>query len=298
MKYINNSALNFRKLLKHKNFISAPCCFDALSAKMIENAGFDLTVLSGFSTSATRLCMPDLGLISFSEVYDQARNIKESISIPLIVDADNGYGNIMNVRRTAEEFIKLGCAGIIIEDQVLPKRCGHTPGKEVVNREESYDRIKAVADIRDDVGDIVIIGRTDANHTHDLDEAIIRGQEYHKLGADIVFIEAPKNIEEMKIICKEIPAKKIINLLEGGITPILPLQSIEELGFNIAFHPLTLLAASMSSMKNVLELLKQNKPTDNHMLNFNEIKETIGFNKYYKTISKYNSMNKNNKINE
>ena len=102
----------------------------------------------------------------------------------------------------------------------------------------------------------------------------------------------------MKIICKEIPAKKIINLLEGGITPILPLHSIEELGFNIAFHPLTLLAASMSSMKNVLELLKQNKPTDDYKLNFNEIKETIGFNKYYKTISQYNSMNKNNKINE
>ena len=118
------------------------------------------------------------------------------------------------------------------------------------------------------------------------------------MGADIVFIEAPKNIEEMKIICKEIPAKKIINLLEGGITPILPLDSIEELGFNIAFHPLTLLAASMSSMKNVLELLKKNKPTDDYMLNFNEIKETIGFNKYYEIMSQYNSMNKNNKMNE
>ena len=173
------------------------------------------------------------------------------------------YGPFLNQvkvfahRPTALKHI-MGLLMELAEDQVLPKRCGHTPGKEVVNREESYDRIKAVADIRDDVGDIVIIGRTDANHTHDLDEAIIRGQEYYKLGADIVFIEAPKNIEEMKIICKEIPAKKIINLLEGGITPILPLDSIEELGFNIAFHPLTLLAASMSSMKNVLELLKQN----------------------------------------
>ena len=172
---------------------------------MVENAGFRLTVMSGFSAASSRLCMPDLGLITFSEVYDEAKNIKESISIPLIVDADNGYGNIMNVRRTASEFIKLGCAGILIEDQVIPKRCGHTPGKEIVGREESYDRIKAVKDIREEFGDIVIIARTDANHTHGLNEAIVRGQEYYNLGADIIFIEATKNINEMIIICDQVP---------------------------------------------------------------------------------------------
>lgn len=296
MRYINNSANKLRKLLKNNKFISAPCCFDALSAKIVENSGFELTVLSGFSVAATRLCMPDLGLISYSEVYDQAKNIKESISIPLVVDADNGYGNIMNVRRTAAEFIKLGCAGIIIEDQVLPKRCGHTPGKEIVSREESYDRIKAVSDVREEIGDIVIIARTDANHTHGLNEAIDRGQEYFNLGADVIFIEAPKNLNEMKVICKEVPGKKIINMLEGGLTPILSLDEMKTIGFNIAFHPLSLLAASMSAMKDVLQLLKENKPTDELLLNFKEIKETIGFNKYYKIYSQYNSLDKDKNI--
>ena len=292
MTKINNSVLKFRKILDKNYFISAPCCFDALSAKMVENIGFDLTVMSGFSAAASRLCMPDLGLMSYSEVYNQAKNIIETISIPLIVDADNGYGNVMNVRRTTTEFIKLGCAGILIEDQILPKRCGHTPGKEVVNREESYDRIKAVIDIRDEFGDIVVIARTDSNHTHGLNEAIIRGQEYYKLGADIIFIEAPKNLKEMKLICDQVPGKKIINMLEGGITPILSLEEMKEIGFSIALHPLTLLASSMLAMKNALLMLKENKITNTHLLNFNEIKDIIGFNKYYEIASKYNSLGK------
>lgn len=293
MKYINNSASYLRKLLKQNELISAPCCFDALSAKLVENSGFKLTVMSGFSVAATRLCMPDLGLISYSEVFDQAKNIKEAITIPLVVDADNGYGNIMNVRRTVTELIKLGCAGLIIEDQVLPKRCGHTPGKEIVDREESYDRIKAVNDVREELGDILLIARTDANHTNGLKEAVLRGQEYYKLGADIIFIEAPKNVEEMKIICKEVPGKKIINMLEGGLTPLLPLEDLKEMGFNIVFHPLALLSASMFSMKNVLGLIKENKLKEEHLLSFNELKETIGFNKYYEVSSKYKSTSEN-----
>jgi len=287
MKYINNSALNFRKLLKRKNFISAPCCFDALSAKMIENAGFDLTVLSGFSTSATRLCMPDLGLISFSEVYDQARNIKESISIPLIVDADNGYGNIMNIRRRAEEFIKLGCAGIIIEDQVLPKRCGHTPGKDVVNREEAFDRIRAASDMRNEGYDILIMARTDANHTHGLSEAISRSQKFYELGADIMFIEAPKNKEEMKTICKEVPGVKIANIVEGGITPNLSMKELTEIGYKLAVYPLTVMSSAMKAMTTSLNLLKKDEDRSELLLDFSDLRKKIGFDEYYEMSSKY-----------
>ena len=182
-----------------------PSCFDALSAKMIEQAGFSVTFMSGFAASAARLGQPDLGLMSYSEVLDQARNITEAISIPLIADGDTGYGNAMNVRRTVEGFARAGCAAVLIEDQLAPKRCGHTSGKEVVTREEAFDRIQAAVDAREEGTDILVLGRTDAIHTHGLEEAIYRAQRYHEMGADIIFVEAPKNIEEMRLICQEVP---------------------------------------------------------------------------------------------
>ena len=191
---------NLRKILKEKPFIPIPSCFDALSAKLIQQANFDVTFMSGFAASASRIGSPDLGLMTFSEVFDQANNICNAIDIPMIVDGDTGYGNAMNVRRTLKECAKAGCAGILIEDQLAPKRCGHTPGKDVVNREEAFDRIRAATDMRDEGYDILIMARTDANHTHGLSEAISRSQKFYELGADIMFIEAPKNIEEMRII--------------------------------------------------------------------------------------------------
>jgi len=268
-------------------FLPMPSCFDALSAKMIEQAGFDLTFMSGFAASASRLGAPDLGLMSYGEVADQARNINEAITIPMIADGDTGYGNAMNVRRTVNGLARAGCAGVLIEDQLSPKRCGHTPGKDVVSREEAFDRIKAAVDAAADGTDIVIMGRTDANHTHGLAEAIHRGQRYHELGAEIIFIEAPKSIDEMRTICAEVPGCKLANIVEGGLTPNLSMAELTDIGYQMAVYPLTLLAASMLAMKQVLEQMQKDLPRDAGLMDFIELRSRIGFDDYYDVSSRY-----------
>ena len=283
----NKMAAKLRGKITNGDFMPMPCCFDALSAKMIEQAGFGVTFMSGFAASASRLGQPDLGLMSYAEVVDQARNITDAISIPVIVDGDTGYGNAMNVRRTVEGFAKAGCAGVLIEDQLAPKRCGHTPGKDVVSRDEAFDRIKAAVDARQEGTDILIMGRTDANHTHGLDEAIHRGKQYQEIGADIVFIEAPKTVEEMETICREVPGCHMANIVEGGLTPNLSMEQLQDVGFQFVAYPLTLLAASMQAMKQTLELMRQDLPRANHLMDFEELRDRIGFNEYYETSQVY-----------
>ena len=270
-----------------------PCCFDALSGKMIEQAGFSLTFMSGFAASASRIGAPDLGLMSYGEVVDHARNITDATSIPLIADGDTGYGNAMNVIRTVSGLAKAGCAGVLIEDQLAPKRCGHTPGKEVVGREEAFDRIKAAVDARENGDDILIMARTDANHTYGLTEALERAQKFYDLGADILFVEAPKNEEEMKQICSELPGCKMANIVEGGLTPNIPMTELNEMGYQIAAYPLTLLSASMRAMKNALANLKSDTPRDNDILNFSELRDIIGFEEYYEISSQYETSKRN-----
>ena len=283
----NQMASKLRKKIANGDFMPMPCCFDALSAKMIEQVGFGVTFMSGFAASASRLGQPDLGLMSYAEVVDQARNITDAISIPVIADGDTGYGNAMNVRRTVEGFAKAGCAGILIEDQLAPKRCGHTPGKDVVSRDEAFDRIKAAVDAREDGTDILIMGRTDANHTHGLDEAIYRGQQYQEIGADIIFIEAPKTVEEMETICREVPGCHMANIVEGGLTPNLAMDQLRDVGFQFAAYPLTLLAASMQAMKTTLELMRDDLPRADKLMDFAELRDRIGFNTYYETSQVY-----------
>lgn len=283
----NQMASKLREKIAKGDFMPMPCCFDALSAKMIEQAGFGVTFMSGFAASASRLGQPDLGLMSYAEVVDQARNITDAISIPVIADGDTGYGNAMNVRRTVEGFAKAGCAGILIEDQLAPKRCGHTPGKDVVSRDEAFDRIKAAVDAREEGTDILIMGRTDANHTHGLEEAIYRGQQYQEIGADIIFIEAPKTVEEMKAICREVPGCHMANIVEGGLTPNLAMEQLRDVGFQFAAYPLTLLAASMQAMKTTLELMRDDLPRADKLMDFAELRDRIGFNTYYETSQVY-----------
>ena len=283
----NKMAAKLRGKIGNGDFMPMPCCFDALSAKMIEQAGFGVTFMSGFAASASRLGQPDLGLMSYAEVVDQARNITDAISIPVIADGDTGYGNAMNVRRTVEGFAKAGCAGVLIEDQLAPKRCGHTPGKDVVSRDEAFDRIKAAVDARQEGTDILIMGRTDANHTHGLDEAIHRGKQYQEIGADIIFIEAPKTVEEMETICREVPGCHMANIVEGGLTPNLSMEQLQDVGFQFVAYPLTLLAASMQAMKQTLELMRQDLPRANHLMDFEELRDRIGFKEYYETSQIY-----------
>ena len=287
MKTRKSQTQKLRDVIKEKKFIPVPSCFDTLSAKLIEQANFDVTFMSGFAASASRIGSPDLGLMTFSEVLDQANNICNAIEIPMIVDGDTGYGNAMNVRRTLKECSKSGCAGILIEDQLAPKRCGHTPGKDVVGRDEAFDRIRAANDMRNEGYDILIMARTDANHTHGLTEAIERAQKFYDLGADILFIEAPKNEKEMATICKEVPGHKIANIVEGGITPNLSMRELSDIGYKMAVYPLTVLSSAMKAMIKSLNLLMKDEERSDLLIDFTDLRKRVGFNDYYEISSKY-----------
>ncbi|MEP2944722.1 MAG: isocitrate lyase/PEP mutase family protein [Lentilitoribacter sp.] len=276
----NHNADRLRALLKQDDIIKMPCCFDALSAKLIEQAGFDLTFLSGFGASASRLGAPDTGLMSYGEVLDQARNAMQAISIPLIADGDTGYGNPMNVHRTVQGFAQAGCAAVMIEDQVAPKRCGHTQGKSVVSRSEAIERVHAAIDVRQS-HDILILARTDARREHGLDEAIARMEAFAELGADIFFVEEPYNIEEMKTICSAVDGVHMANMLEGGQTPILPPDQLAEIGYSIAAYPLTLMSAAMKAMNTVLNNLANGQSSEEYLLDFADLREQIGFDAYH-----------------
>ena len=293
MKSKKSQTDKLRVLMNENDFIPIPSCFDALSAKLIEQANFKVTFMSGFAASASRIGSPDLGLMTFSEVFDQANNICNAIEIPMIVDGDTGYGNAMNVRRTLKECAKAGCAGILIEDQLAPKRCGHTPGKDVVGREEAFDRIRAANDMRNEGYDILIMARTDANHTHGLNEAIFRAQKFYELGADILFVEAPKDKDEMKTICKEVPGFKIANIVEGGITPNLPMKQLRDIGYKLAVYPLTVMSSAMKAMINSLDLLMKDQGRSDFLLDFKDLRHRVGFNDYYEISSKYETSKRN-----
>ncbi len=276
-----------RALLARPGLITMPCCFDPLSARLIEQAGFPLTFMSGFAASAARLGMPDTGLMSYGEVIDQGRNICAATTIPVIGDGDTGYGNALNVKRTVRGFAQAGFAAVMIEDQVAPKRCGHTAGKAVVSRDEAYARIRAAADARAEGHDILILARTDARHDHGLDEAIARAAAFRDLGADILFVEAPRSEEEMIRICAELDAPVMANIVEGGLTPALPPARLGEIGFRIAAYPLTLLSAAMQAMVQALDAFKSGDPAAATLMPFDEMKARIGFDAYFAEEARY-----------
>jgi 2-methylisocitrate lyase-like PEP mutase family enzyme len=268
-----------------------PCCYDALSAKLIAQEGYELTFMSGFAASASRIGAPDLGLMSYGEVVDHVRNITDAINIPLIGDGDTGYGNAMNVRRTVTGFAKASAASIMIEDQLAPKRCGHTPGKAVVGRDEAFDRIRAAVDAREELraqgGDILVLARTDARHEHGLGEAIERAARFAELGADILFVEAPKSVEEMREVCRSLPGPKMANIVEGGATPDLSNAELYDIGYSIAAYPLTLMAAAMQAMVSTLRSMRDDARPG--LMDFVELRQRIGFDDYYEASEKYDT---------
>ena len=284
---IENST-KLRNLIKNNSFLPIPSCFDALSAKLIEQTGFDAMFMSGFAASASRIGEPDLGVMTLTEVLDQLNNITDATSLPVFGDGDTGYGNAMNVQRTVKSFAKIGCAGVLIEDQLSPKRCGHTPGKDVVSREVAFDRIRASVDAREEK-DILIMARTDANHTHGIKEAIERAQIFHELGSDILFVEAPKTEDEMRLICQEVPGCKIANIVEGGLTPNLSMKELEDIGYNMAVYPLTALSSAMKAMVDSLNKLKIDDDRSSNLMSFTELRKRVGFDDYYEVSSRYES---------
>jgi 2-methylisocitrate lyase-like PEP mutase family enzyme len=276
-----------RSLLTEDRLHVMPCCFDALSARMIERAGFELSFMSGFAVSASRLAAPDTGLISFGEMLDQGRSICEAVNLPIIGDADTGYGNPLNVRRTVGAYARAGFAGVMIEDQVAPKRCGHTRGKAVVDRETSYQRIRAAVDAREAGEDILVMARTDARAGQGLAEAIERCRAFADLGADILFLEAPQSEAEMEALCRELPGlPKMANIVEDGDTPALPPARLEEIGFKIAAYPLTLLSSAARAMQEALDALAAGTPAPAR-LSFDELQELVGFREYDASLRAY-----------
>ncbi len=241
---------------------------------------------SSRASTAARLGLPDTGLISYAEMVEQGRNICGAVSIPVIGDADTGYGNALNVKRTIQGYAQAGFACAMIEDQVAPKRCGHTRGKLVVDRDEAVSRIRAAVDARDEGADILIMARTDARAPQGFDEAMWRIEAFADLGADILFLEAPESEDEMQRFCAGVPGPKMANLVEQGETPLLSPDRLQALGFKIALYPLTLMNAAMAAMNRALAALKDGQ-TPEQLLDFAEVQDVVGFPDYYDAERKY-----------
>jgi 2-methylisocitrate lyase-like PEP mutase family enzyme len=276
---MNPQTETLRQLLAGPDLLLMPCCFDALSARLIEQDGFPLTFMSGFAVSAARLARPDTGLISYGEMLDQGRSILEAVTIPVIGDGDTGYGNVANVRRTVEGYARAGFAGIMIEDQLAPKRCGHTRGKEVVERDEARARIRAAVAAREAGADILIMARTDARATRGLIEALWRMQAFADLGADILFLEAPRDEAEMQQFCVSLPGPKMANMLEDGDTPMVSPDRLAELGYKIAAYPLTLLSTAVHAMRKALVDIAAGR-TPERRVDFATLRGIVGFDDY------------------
>ena len=280
------AADRLRALLRRPGILVMPGCHDAMSARLIGEAGFELGFMSGFAVSASRLGMPDTGLISYGEMVEQGRNICKAASIPLIGDGDTGFGSAQNIKRTVEGYALAGFACIMLEDQVAPKRCGHTEGKSVVGRDEALMRIRAAVDARDAGTDILIMARTDARACISLDEAIARCQSFREIGADISFLEAPVSEDEMRRYCAEVPGPKMANLIEGGKTPLLSPPELEAIGYTIAVYPLTMLNVSIRAMREALGQLRAGQRAAAAM-DFDALKAAVGFPEYYAEEAKY-----------
>ncbi|NOR70341.1 MAG: carboxyvinyl-carboxyphosphonate phosphorylmutase [Methylomarinum sp.] len=280
-----SAAEKLRQLLNRPGLLAMPGCHDAISAKLCEQAGFETAFMSGFAVSASSLGQPDTGLISYAEMQNQGQNICNAVSIPIWGDGDTGFGNAINIKRTVQGYAQAGFACIMIEDQLAPKRCGHTKGKTIVSRDEAAMRIQAAVDARNEGADILIMARTDARATDSLEEAIVRTQLFHEIGADINFLEAPESIEEMQQYCAQVDGYKVANLIEHGKTPVLPHDQLEAMGYKIAVYPLTLLNVSIQAMQKSLAALKNGETTE--VMDFKQLTKAVGFEEYYAEEQKY-----------
>ena len=275
-----NSVQRLRELLAAPGLEVMPCCYDALSARLIERAGFPVTFMSGFAVSVARLGLPDTGLISYAEMADQGRNICDAVSIPVIGDGDTGYGNPLNVKRTVQGYAKAGFACVMIEDQVAPKRCGHTRGKQTVPRAEALTRLRAALDARNEGAEILVMARTDARATEGFDEALARAAAFRELGADITFLEAPQSEAEMRRYCAEVEGPKMANLVEQGDTPLLPPAELEAIGYKLAAYPLTLQLAALQAMEEALQTM-QDGGRPQALASFQTLQSVAGFPEYF-----------------
>jgi len=268
----------FKKLVQDDEILVLPGAYDALSAKIVEQAGFKAVTLGGYPASASLLAKPDVSLLTLTEMVNLARYIVEAVDIPLFVDGDTGHGNVINVARTIKLFENAGVAGLFIEDQVFPKRCGHMEGKQVIPTEEMIAKIKAAVDARMD-DDLMLMARTDSLAVYGIDEAIERGNRFAEAGADIIFIEAPPSVENMRRVCREVKAPMTANMVEGGKTPILTAKELQEIGYSIATFPLSTLYAAAWGVRTVMEELATRHTTAgfmDKMITFSYFNKLVG----------------------
>lgn len=283
--------MKLKQLLRRKKPLVIPGVYDAIGAKIVEKTGFEAMFQTGYGTSATLFGMPDYGFIGATETVENARRICRAVQPPVIVDADTGYGNALSVWKLVKELEAAGASGMFLEDQRWPKRCGHMQGKEVVPHQEYTEKLQAAVDARSSK-DFIIVARTDARATKGLDEAIERGKLNKKNGADVIFIEAPKSIKEMKIIGKAINAPLVANMIEGGRTPISSAASLYKMGFKIILYPLSILYANSFATLKIMKELKRTgttKKLEKDLVNFDQFNDLVELSKFKKLEEKYGS---------
>jgi 2-methylisocitrate lyase-like PEP mutase family enzyme len=284
-----SSRQTLKKLLQRDKLLVAPGCFDGLSARLVEEAGFEAAYLSGGAV-ARSMGIPDIGLVTMSEAIERAAQVVSAIKIPIIADADTGYGNAVNLVRTVREFERIGVAAIHIEDQVTPKRCGHLDGKEVVSLPEIEQKIAAALAARSD-RDFCIIARTDARAVNGMDDAINRAKAFAKLGVDAIFVEAPQSEEELAEIPRRLPGiPLLVNVFKGGKTPMLPAERLEKMGYRIAIYPSETQRGAIHAMRNALATLKREGTTesiDASLTTFKERDRVVGLDDWQKIEREY-----------
>jgi methylisocitrate lyase len=289
-------SLDKKKLLKEKlnqrnEIIVLPGVFDALSAKVAENVGFQAIFQTGYGSAASLLGMPDFGFLNAGENIENARRIIRSVDLPVIVDVDTGYGNPLTVWKIVNDLIAYGAAGIFLEDQVWPKRCGHMRGKEVIGVDEYIQKLRAAVTASENKN-FIIVARTDARAPLGIDEAIERGKIYRKEGADVVFVEAPQSEEELREIPTKINAPLLANMIENGVTPTFSADELKSMGYSMVVFPLSGLYAATYAMKKIFSHLKSNGTTKgctDTMLDFDEFNELVELPKFMQMEKKYQS---------
>jgi methylisocitrate lyase len=284
-------AQQIRDLLQQERPLVMGGVYDGLSGRIADRAGFEVLFMGGFSVAATLLGEPDFGYLTQTEMADAARRVCRLTGKPLLVDADTGYGNALNVIRTVELYQNAGAAGLFLEDQVWPKRCGHMQGKRVVERGEWLAKLRAVLETRG-ARDLFLVARTDARAAVSLEEAIARGQEARDLGADAVFIEAPESVDELEQIARAIPGPKVANMVEHGRTPLLSPEELHQLGFDLIVTPLAALMASAKAMTETYALLRRDGTLRTHLdrlMPFDDFNELVELERHYALDRRYSS---------
>lgn len=283
------SQTRIHRILEEQGSLAFPGIYDTLSAKIAQRVGFPMAFVSGYAVAATAIGQPDLGLLTQTEIVERARAICGSVTIPIIVDADTGYGNPLNVYRTVEQLIAAGAAGCFLEDQMWPKRCGHMRGKRVIDRQEYLDKVRAAVEARGD-RDFFIVARTDALVIAGMDEAIARVTGARELGADASFVEAPESREQLAEVGTRAPGPNVANMIEGGKTPVLPREDLADLGFQLILYPLAGLFAAARTLEDMYRELHTQGTTlarEERLMTFPVFNDLIGVDTLYKRAERF-----------